>query len=148
MREQVCVVNQRPCGQFSVVKYALAAFRHLVTGIVALVLALLLVLLIVELGAAIGAALEHDMPASIIAADLLSERSFFGGPELRSDSSMTELTLDQRLCNPVRQRAQLSPPPASSFDSKRSPGPVVTGPDSAQRDSRPEGGQLGPKSTL
>jgi hypothetical protein len=50
MREQVCVVNQRPCGQFSVVKYALAAFRHLVTGIVALVLALLLVMLIVELG--------------------------------------------------------------------------------------------------
>jgi len=35
MREQVCVVNQRPCGRFSVVKYALAAFRYLVTGIVA-----------------------------------------------------------------------------------------------------------------
>jgi hypothetical protein len=32
------------------VKYALAAFRYLVTGIVALVLALLLVMLIVELG--------------------------------------------------------------------------------------------------
>jgi hypothetical protein len=50
MREQVCVVNQRSCGRFSVVKYALAAFRYLVTGIVALVLALLLVMLIVELG--------------------------------------------------------------------------------------------------
>jgi hypothetical protein len=50
MREQVCVINQRPCGRFSVVKYALAAFRYLVTGIVALVLALLLVVLIVELG--------------------------------------------------------------------------------------------------
>jgi hypothetical protein len=50
MREQACVINQRPCGRFSVVKYALAAFRYLVTGIVALVLALLLVMLIVELG--------------------------------------------------------------------------------------------------
>ena len=88
------------------------------------------------------------MPASIIAADLLSERSFFGGPELRSDSSMTELTLDQRLCNPVRQRAQLSPPPASSFASKRRHRRVVTGLDSAQRDSWPEGVQLGPKNTL
>jgi hypothetical protein len=89
MREQVCVINQRPCGGFSVGKYASAAFRYLVTGIVALVLALLLVLLIVELGAAIGAALEHDMPASTSAEDLSraqarSERSFFGGRELRS----------------------------------------------------------------
>jgi hypothetical protein len=64
MREQVCVINQRPCGRFLVVKYASAAFRYLVTGIVALVLALLLVLLIVELGAAIGEAIEHDMPAA------------------------------------------------------------------------------------
>jgi len=99
MREQVCVINQRPCGRFSIVKYASAAFRYLVTGIVALVLALLLVLLIVELGAAIGAALEHDMPASTIAEDLLraqacSERSFFGGQELRSASYIPELTLD------------------------------------------------------
>jgi hypothetical protein len=46
MRERVFVINQRACGGFSVVKYALAAFRYLVTGIVALVLALLLVLLI------------------------------------------------------------------------------------------------------
>jgi hypothetical protein len=67
MREEACVINQRPCGRFSIVKYASAAFRYLVTGIVALVLALLLVLLLVELGAAIGAALERDMPASIIA---------------------------------------------------------------------------------
>jgi hypothetical protein len=114
------VINQRPCGRFSVVRYAPAAFRYLVTGIVALVLALLLVLLIVELGAAIGAALELDTPASTIAEDLLraharSEKRFFGGQELRSDSSMTELTLDPQLCDPVRQRAQLSPPPASSF---------------------------------
>jgi uncharacterized membrane protein len=67
MREQVCVINQRPCRGFSVVKYASAAFRYLVTGIVALVLALLMVLLIVEVGAAIGTALEHahgDIPAS------------------------------------------------------------------------------------
>ena len=44
-------------------KCVLAAFRYLVTGIVAL----LLVLLLVELGAAIGAALEHgqeDLPTS------------------------------------------------------------------------------------
>jgi type IV secretory pathway VirB3-like protein len=120
MRELVCVINQRACGRFSVVTYASAAFRYLVTAIVALVLALLMVLLIVEFGAAIGAALEHDMPASIIAEELLraqarSERRFFGGQELRSDSSMTELTLDQQLCDPVRQRAQLSPPPTLSF---------------------------------
>ncbi len=75
MREQVCVINQRPCRRFSVVKYALAAFRYLVTGFVALLLVLLLVLLIVELGAAIGAALEHDMPASIIAENPLRAQS-------------------------------------------------------------------------
>jgi hypothetical protein len=103
MREQARVIDQRPCGRFSAVKYASAAFRYLVTGIVALVLALLLVLLIVELGAAISTALEQDMPASIIPADSLkaqarSERSFFGGQELRSDPSLTELTLDQQLC--------------------------------------------------
>ncbi len=39
MREQVCVTKQRPCGRFSVVTYALAAFRYLATGIVALLLA-------------------------------------------------------------------------------------------------------------
>jgi hypothetical protein len=116
MREQVCVINQRPCGGFSVVKHASAAFRYLVTGIVAL----LLVLLIVELGAAIGAALEQDMAASAITEDPLraqarSKRSFFGGWELKSDSSTSELTLDRQLCDPVRQRAQLSPPPALSF---------------------------------
>jgi hypothetical protein len=93
------------------------------------------------------------MPASTIAEDLLraqacSERSFFGGQELRSDSSTTELTLDRQLCDPVRQRAQLSPPPASSFASKRRHRRVVTGLDSAQRDSWPEGVQLGPKNTL
>jgi len=42
------------------VTYALAAFRYLATGIVAL----LLVLLIVELGAAIGAVPEQDIPTS------------------------------------------------------------------------------------
>ncbi len=64
MREQVCVTKQRPCRRFSVVTYALAAFRYLATGIVALLLALLLVLLIVELGAAIGAVPEQDIPTS------------------------------------------------------------------------------------
>ena len=66
MREQVCVTKQRPCRRFSVVTYALAAFRYLATGIVALLLALLLVLLIVELGAAIGAVLTsktYPLPA-------------------------------------------------------------------------------------
>jgi hypothetical protein len=99
MREQARVINQRPCGRFSVLTYASAAFRYLVTGIVALALALLLVLLSVELGAAICVALEDDMPASTIAEDLLraqarSERGFFGGQELRSDSYIAELTLD------------------------------------------------------
>jgi hypothetical protein len=47
------------------------------------------------------------------------ESGFFGGRELRSASSMTELSLEQQLCIPARQRAQLSPPPASSFDSKK-----------------------------
>src|SRR5260370_39270511 len=64
MREQVCVTKQRPCRRFSVVTYALAAFRYLATGIVALLLALLLVLLIVELGAAIGAVPEQDIRTS------------------------------------------------------------------------------------
>src|SRR5260370_28044850 len=64
MREQVCVIKQRPCRRFSVVTYALAAFRYFATGIVALLLALLLVLLIVELGAPIGAVPEQDMPTS------------------------------------------------------------------------------------
>jgi len=71
MREQVSVIHRRPCEQFSVVKYASAVFRYLVTGIVAL----LLVLLIVELGAAISAALEHDMPAAVIAEDALRTQS-------------------------------------------------------------------------
>jgi hypothetical protein len=63
MRQQVRVIKQRLCRRFSVVKYALAVFRYLATGFVAL----LLVLLLVEVGAAIGAALEHareDVPAS------------------------------------------------------------------------------------
>jgi len=75
MREQVSVIHRRPCEQFSVVKYASAVFRYLVTGIVALLLALLLVMLIVELGAAISAALEHDMPAAVIAEDALRTQS-------------------------------------------------------------------------
>jgi hypothetical protein len=54
MREQACVINQRPWTRFSVVTYALATFRYFVTGMVAFLLALLLVLLIVELGAALG----------------------------------------------------------------------------------------------
>jgi hypothetical protein len=64
----VCVIEQRLMSVSRVVKYALAAVRYLVTGIVAmllaLLLALLLVLLIVELGAVIGAALEPEMLAS------------------------------------------------------------------------------------
>ena len=64
MREQVFVIEQRLMSGSRVVKYALAAFRYLVTGSVAILLALLLALLIVELGAVIGAALEHDMFAS------------------------------------------------------------------------------------
>jgi hypothetical protein len=63
-QEQVRVIAQRLMSGSRVVKYALAAFRYFVTGIVAMVLALLLVLLIVELGAVIGATLEHDMLAS------------------------------------------------------------------------------------
>jgi len=61
------VIKLRTRRRFSVVKYALAAFRYLVTGFVALLLALLLMLLLVEVGAAIGAALEQareDIPAS------------------------------------------------------------------------------------
>jgi fatty acid desaturase len=67
MREQVHVIKQRAGRGFSVVKYALAALRYLLTGFVALLLALVLILLLVEAGAAIGAALEHvheDVPAS------------------------------------------------------------------------------------
>jgi hypothetical protein len=64
MQEQVRVIEQRLMSGSRVVKYALAAFRYLVTGIVAMVLALLLVLVIVELGAVMGATLEHDMLAS------------------------------------------------------------------------------------
>jgi hypothetical protein len=45
-QEQVRVIEQRLMSGSRVVKYALAAFRYLVTGIVAMVLALLLVLLI------------------------------------------------------------------------------------------------------
>ena len=41
MREQVGVTKRPACGQFSVMKYALTAFRYLVTGIVALLLVLL-----------------------------------------------------------------------------------------------------------
>lgn len=59
MREQVCAIKQRRFGRFSLVKYALAGFRYLVTSIVALLLALLLVLMIVELGAAIDAAINN-----------------------------------------------------------------------------------------
>jgi hypothetical protein len=49
--------STRAYGGFSVVMFALDAFRYLMTGIVALLLALLLVLLIAELGAVIDAAL-------------------------------------------------------------------------------------------
>ena len=65
MQELVRVIEQRRLMSGSrVVKYALAAFRYLVTGILAMVLALLLVLMIVELGAVIGTALDDDMLAS------------------------------------------------------------------------------------
>ena len=67
MREQVHVIKQRAGKGFSVVNYALAALRYLLTGFVALFLALVLILLLVEAGAAIGAALEHvheNVPAS------------------------------------------------------------------------------------
>src|SRR5258706_6274582 len=47
----------------------------------------------------------------------LVPRGFSGGPEVRSGWYMTELTLDWQLSSPVRQRAQLSPPPVSSFGS-------------------------------
>ena len=60
------MIKQRADRGISVVKYALAACRYLVTSFVALLLALLLMLLIVEVGAAIGTALEHtdgDIPA-------------------------------------------------------------------------------------
>jgi len=81
------------------VTYALAAFRYLATGIVALLLALLLVLLIVELGAAIGAVPEQDIPTSgnrgaVIGTSPEAKAFFFGGRELRSASYIPELTLD------------------------------------------------------
>ena len=57
-------IEQQLMSGSRVVKYALAAFRYLVTSIVAMLLALLLVLVIVELGAVIGAALDHDILAS------------------------------------------------------------------------------------
>jgi len=63
-QERVFVIEQRLMSGSRVVKYALAAVRYLVTGIVAMLLALLLVLLIVELGAVIGAALKPEMLAS------------------------------------------------------------------------------------
>ena len=99
MREQVCVTKQRPCRRFSVVTYALAAFRYLATGIVALLLALLLVLLIVELGAAIGAvpSKTYSLPAveeQLSARARRLKRFFFGRRELRSASYIPELTLD------------------------------------------------------
>ena len=95
MREQVCVTKQRPCRRFSVVTYALAAFRYLATGIVAL----LLVLLIVELGAAIGAvpSKTYSLPAveeQLSARARRLKRFFFGRRELRSASYIPELTLD------------------------------------------------------
>ena len=64
MRAQACVIKLRPCRRFSVVTNALAAFRYLATGFVALLLALLLILVIVELGAAIGVVPEQDIPTS------------------------------------------------------------------------------------
>jgi hypothetical protein len=88
MREQVQVIKRRPGRRFSVVKYALAAFRYLVTGFVALLLALVLILLLVEAAAAIGAALEHaheDVPASgncggsVAGASPQTRAVFFGG---------------------------------------------------------------------
>lgn len=83
-QEQVRVIEQRLMSGSRVVKYALAAFRYLVTGILAMVLALLLVLMIVELGAVIGTALEHDMLASrncggsVICASLQAKPFFEG----------------------------------------------------------------------
>jgi len=47
----------------------------------------------------------------------LHESSAGTSPQLRSGWSMTELTLDWQLSSPVRQRAQLSPPPVSSSGS-------------------------------
>jgi len=49
----------------------------------------------------------------------LHESSAGTSPELRSGWYMTELTLDWQLSSPARQRAQLSPPPVSSFGSAR-----------------------------
>lgn len=110
MREQACVIKQRAYGGFSVVTYSLAAFRYLMTGIVALLLALLLVLLIAEVGAVIGAALEHvheNAPATgnfggCVTGASAQARGFCGGWELSSASYIPELTLeDQQRCIPV-----------------------------------------------
>ena len=57
MQEQLYVIEQRLMSGSRVGKYALAALRYVVTGIVAMPLARLLVSLIVELRAVIGAAL-------------------------------------------------------------------------------------------
>jgi hypothetical protein len=76
MRQQVRVIKQRLCRRFSVVKYALAAFRYLVTGFVAL----LLVLLLVEVGAAIGASSTpaRTCPLPTISEDLLRAQAHKG----------------------------------------------------------------------
>jgi hypothetical protein len=90
---------------------------------------------------------------SAIALDLLQAQArrrerFFGGRELRSASSTTELSLEQQPCIPARQRVQLSPPPASSFDSKRSHRPADPSPDSAQRICDRSAAKPGPENTL
>jgi hypothetical protein len=127
MREQVRVIKQRAGKGFSVVKYALAALRY-PDGL---------------RGAASGAGPDfttrrgwgghrcgsrarprgrarfRQLRRSCYGRKPADESGFFGGRELRSASSMTKLTLEQQLCIPVRQRAQLSPPPVSSFGSKR-----------------------------
>ena len=84
MGEQMRVTKQRTCGRFSVAKYALATFRCLVTGTVALLLALLLVLLLVELGAAVGAAFEDirasgNFGGSVMAASAQTKEVFVKG---------------------------------------------------------------------
>ena len=57
-------IEQQLMSGSRLVKYALGAFRYLVTGVVAMLLALFLVLVMVELGAVIAAALDRDMRAS------------------------------------------------------------------------------------
>jgi hypothetical protein len=70
------VIKQRLCRRFSVVKYALAVFRYLATGFVAL----LLVLLLVEVGAAIGASSTpaRTCPLPTISEDLLRAQAHKG----------------------------------------------------------------------